>query len=45
VITQYVGGGSSTITYHRRPASAVINATLVKAALGTDGSTTTKWFN
>lgn len=45
VITQYVGGGTTTTTYHRRPASKVVNATLVKAALGTDTSTTTQWLN
>lgn len=45
VITQYVDGGTTTKTYHRRPASKVVNATLVKAALGTDTSTTTQWLN
>ena len=45
VITQYVGGGTTTTSYHRRPASKVINATLVKAALGTDTSTTNQWLN
>ena len=45
VITQYVGGGTTTTTYHRRPANKVINATLVKAALGTDSSTTNQWLN
>ena len=45
VITQYVNGGTTTTTYYRRPASQVINATLVKAALGTDNSTTDKWLN
>ena len=45
VITQYVGGGTTTTSYHRRPASKVINATLVKAALGTDSSTTNQWLN
>ena len=43
VITQFVGGGSTTTTYHRRPASKVINATLVKAALGTTGTTAKKF--
>lgn len=42
VITQYVGGGTTTTSYHRRPANKVINSTLVKAALGT-GSDTTKY--
>lgn len=38
VITQYVGGGTTTKTYHRRPASAVVNKTLVDAALGTSNT-------
>ena len=38
LITQYVGGGDTTTTYHRRKASAVVNATLVKAALGTNAT-------
>ena len=33
---------SDTTDFTRRKASSVVNATLVKAALGTDGSTTTK---
>ena len=45
IITQYVGGGTTTTTYHRRKASKVINSTLVKAALGTDSSTTNQWLN
>lgn len=45
IITQYVGGGTTTTTYHRRAASHVINATLVKAALNCNTSTTTKWLN
>ena len=43
VITQYVGGGTTTTTYHRRPASQVVNGTLVKAALGTVGTTAKKF--
>lgn len=43
VITQYVGGGTTTTTYHRRPASQVVNSTLVKAALGTVGTTAKKF--
>ena len=43
VITQYVGGGTTTTTYHRRPASKVVNETLVKAALGTVGTTAKKF--
>lgn len=43
VITQYVGGGTTTTSYHRRPANKVINATLVKAALGTVGTTARKF--
>ena len=45
VITQYAGGGTTTTTYHRRPANKVIHATLVKAALGTDTTTTNQWLN
>lgn len=43
VITQYVGGGTTTTSYHRRPASKVVNATLVKAALGTVSTTAKKF--
>lgn len=43
VITQYVGGGTATTSYHRRPASKVINTTLVKAALGTVNTTAKKF--
>jgi len=43
VITQYVDGGTTTTTYHRRPASKVVNATLVKAALGTVSTTAKKF--
>ena len=43
VITQYVGGGTTTTSYHRRKASKVVNATLVKAALGTTSTTAKKF--
>lgn len=43
VITQYVGGGTTTTSYHRRPGSKVVNATLVKAALGTVATTAKKF--
>lgn len=43
VITQYVGGGTTTTSYHRRPANKVINATLIKAALGTVSTTAKKF--
>lgn len=42
LIAQYAGGGNTTTTYHRRKVSSVVNATVVKAALGT-GSGTTKF--
>ena len=42
LVAQYAGGGTSTITYHRRPVNKVVNATVVKAALGT-GTGTTKY--
>jgi hypothetical protein len=42
LISQYAGGGTSTTTYHRRKVRNVINATVVKAALGT-GTGTTKY--
>lgn len=42
LIAQYAGGGTSTTTYHRRKVSNVVNATVVKAALGT-GTGTTKY--
>ena len=45
LITQYAGGGTTTTTYHRRKVSNVVNSTVVKAALGTDGSTTTQFLN
>ena len=35
IIAQYAGGGTTTTTYHRKPVSKVVNATTVKAALGT----------
>lgn len=38
VITQYVGGGTTNTDYYRRPASKVVNATLVKSALGTNST-------
>ena len=44
LVAQYAGGGTSTVTYHRRPVSKVVNSTVVKAALGT-GSSTTTWLN
>lgn len=42
LIAQYAGGGTTTKTYHRRKVSKVVNATVVKAALGT-GTGTTKY--
>ena len=42
LIAQYSGGGTTTTTYHRRKVSNVVNATVVKAALGT-GTGTTKY--
>ena len=42
LVSQYAGGGTTTTTYHRRPVSKVVNATIVKAALGT-GTGTTKY--
>ena len=42
LIAQYAGGGTTTTTYHRRKVRNVINATVVKAALGT-GTGTTKY--
>lgn len=42
LIAQYAGGGTSTTSYHRRKVSNVVNATVVKAALGT-GTGTTKY--
>lgn len=38
VITQYAGGGTTTTSYHRRPANKVVNGTLIKAALGTNST-------
>lgn len=43
VICQFSGGGTSTTTYHRRPLSKVVNATAVKAALGTVATTANKF--
>ena len=43
VICQFSGGGTSTTTYHRRPLSKVVNATAVKAALGTVTTTANKY--
>ncbi len=40
LVAQYAGGGTSTITYHRRKVSNVVNATVVKAALGTSSGGT-----
>lgn len=40
LIAQYAGGGTTTTTYHRRKVSNVVNATVVKAALGTGAGTT-----
>lgn len=42
LVAQYAGGGSSSTTYHRRPVSKVVNANVVKSALGT-GTGTTKF--
>ena len=42
LVAQYAGGGTTTTTYHRRKVSNVVNATVVKAALGT-GSGTEKY--
>ena len=42
LVSQYAGGGTTTTSYHRRPVSKVVNATIVKAALGT-GTGTTKY--
>ena len=38
VITQYVNGGTTNTDYYRRPANKLVNATLVKSALGTDST-------
>lgn len=38
LIAQYAGGGTTTTTYHRRPVNKVVNATVVKAALGTNAT-------
>ena len=40
LIAQYAGGGTTTISYHRRKVRNVVNATVVKAALGTGDGTT-----
>lgn len=45
LVAQYAGGGTSTTSYHRRKVSNVVNSTVVKAALGTDTSTTTQFLN
>ena len=42
IVCQYAGGGTTTTTYHRRSVSNVVNASIVKAALGT-GTGTTKF--
>lgn len=38
LVAQYAGGGTTTTTYHRRKVSNVVNATIVKAALGTNST-------
>ena len=38
VLTQYVGGGTTNTDCYRRPASKLVNATLVKSALGTNST-------
>ena len=43
LIAQYVGGGTSTTTYHRRKIGNVVNKTVVDSALG-KGSDTTKYY-
>lgn len=45
MVTQYAGGGTSNTEFYRRKASNIVNSTLVKSALGTDGSTTTQFLN
>ena len=45
LVAQYAGGGTTTTTYHRRKISNVVNGTIVRAALGTDGSTTTQFLS
>ena len=42
LVAQFAGGGETTTTYHRRKVSNVVNATVVKNALGT-GTGTTKY--
>lgn len=42
LIAQYAGGGTTTTSYYRRKVSNVVNATVVKAALGT-GTGTSKY--
>jgi uncharacterized protein YdeI (BOF family) len=42
LVAQYAGGGETTTTYHRRKVSNIVNATVVKNALGT-GTGTTKY--
>lgn len=42
LVAQYAGGGTTTTSYHRRPVKNIVNATNVKAALGT-GSGTSKY--
>lgn len=43
LVAQYVGGGTSTTSYHRRKVSNVVNKTVVDNALG-KGSDTTKYY-
>lgn len=43
LVSQYVGGGTSTTTYHRRAVNKVVNKTVVDTALG-KGSDTTKYY-
>lgn len=45
LVAQYAGGGTTTTTYHRRKVSNIVNGANVKAALGTDTSTTTQFLN
>lgn len=40
LVAQYAGGGTTTTSYYRRKVSNVVNATVVKAALGTGAGTT-----
>lgn len=43
LVAQFAGGGTTTTTYHRRKVSNVVNATVVKAALGTVSTTAKKF--